>query len=297
MANSSKTPFLVAGLALAGLAGYMYLKSNQKINKIDLGAGSGSNGIGGSGEFYNTPGVASVDSVATGIEDNVPSVGVVDASDSGSIIAPNDVVDNLDEPLLSSSDITSLAPYVGLAGSGYVANKIIKRNAGRPPASGTGFLSKLRKGGLRVARGVSRAVPIAGTVLLVADGIDMFVGRAGDGGYTGEPYDPSNTVIADFVNEQMSGIPSNAVTPSADVKNNVGNLNSPVKNVKNQNSLNYIAGTQGDTWKLTYYAEKTGASASKGSTTSTYKSSSGAQVALAGISPSEYASYLKSKGK
>lgn len=321
MVSKNTKPFLIFGGLVAGLAGYMYLKNTQKVNKIDLGAGSGSNGIGGSGEFYNTPGVDSVDSVATGIEDNVPSVGVVDASDSGSTITQNDVVDNLDEPLLSSSDIASLVPYVGLAGSGYVANRILKSTAVRSSASGAGLLSKVTRGGLRVAGGLSRAIPVVGTGLLAGDvydinemlpnagGADLYsligLGTVATAGPAGILLAPSAISGARQFGQTMSGLNhaigdtiANAVTPSADVKNNVGNLTliSP-ENARKQNSLNYIAGTPGDTWKRTYYAEKTGASASKGLTTSTYQSSSGAQVALAGISPSEYASYLKSKGK
>ena len=277
------------GLAMLGAAilGGYYLLTRSQAQIIDLG----SSGLGTGGntsltppkpaipipvaEPISSPGVSSPDSVTKGIEDgDTPSTrGLTELSDSGTYDT-------------SAGDIASLtgeiAPWAGLAIAQSASKKVLAKGASAAEGS---LLSRITGGVLGGAlKTATRAIPIVGSVAFASD---MLIGRAGDGGYTGEPYDPSNTVIEDLVAQQMGA----AKTVSA-----VDRVTSNYGSDASYDDLNTIAGTPaGTTWTNTYSSIKTGASASKGITTNTYQASSGQQVALAGISASDYAAYLANK--
>ena len=169
-----------------------------------------------------------------------------------------------------------IAPYAGLGVIGSLANFLLKKGS---TASAGSVFTRFGAGsvGGTALRVVSRAVPVVGAVSLASD---LLVGRAGDGGgMTVLPHE-GNTVLEDVFNEHMSGIPDTKM-------DYVGSTKS---------ALDEIAGTPaGTVWEQTYSATKTGASPSKGITTNTYQASTGAQVALAGISAEDYAAYLAEK--
>lgn len=275
------------GLAMLGAAilGGYYLLSRSQAQTIDLG----SSGLGTGGntsltpskplipgaEPISSPGVNSPDSVTKGIEDSDTSStrGITEVSDSGTYDTP-------------AGDIASLfgeiAPWVGLGVFQSASKRVLAKSASAAEGS---LLSRIAGGVLGGAlRTTTKVIPVVGAVAFASD---MLIGRAGDGGYTGERYDPSNTVIEDIVAAQMGA----AKTVSA-----VGRVTSNYGSDASYDDLNAIAGTAtGTTWTNTYSSIKTGDSQSKGSTTNTYMASSGQQVALAGISASDYASYLANK--
>ena len=275
------------GLAMLGAAilGGYYLISRSQAQTIDIG--SSGLGTGGNTSFtppkpaipvaepIRSPGVNSPDSVTRGIEDadRRSTRGITELSDSGTYDT-------------SAGDIASLtgeiAPWVGLGIFQSASKKVLAKGASAAEGS---LLSRITGGVLGGAlKTATRAIPIVGSVAFASD---MLIGRAGDGGYTGEPYDPSNTVIDDLIAEQMDA----AKTVSA-----VDRVTSNYGSDASYDDLNAIAGTPaGTTWTNTYSSIKTGASQSKGITTNTYQASSGQQVALAGISASDYAAYLANK--
>ena len=281
------------GLAMLGAAilGGYYLLSRSQAQTTDLG----SSGLGTGGntsltpssltpsaplipgaESISSPGVSSPDSVTKGIEDgDTPSTrGITEVSDSGTYDT-------------SASDISSLfgeiAPWAGLGIFNSVSKLLLTKSASAAEGS---LLSRIGGGALGAGLRIStKVIPVVGSASFA---IEMLTGKAGDGGYTGELYDPSNTVIA----RAAGSIPA--------VSSNYGMSDTPTLSKPYTGStigaLNVIADTPvGTTWTNTYSATKTGASQSKGITTNTYKASSGQQVALAGISASDYASYLANK--
>ena len=276
------------GLAMLGAAilGGYYLLSRSQAQTTDLG-GSGL-GTGGNtsltpstplipgAEPNSSPGVSSPDSVTKGIEDgDTPSTrGITEVSDSGTYDT-------------SASDISSLfgeiAPWAGLGIFNSVSKLFLTKSASAAEGS---LLSRIGGGALGAGLRIStKVIPVVGSA---AFAVEMLTGKAGDGGYTGELYDPSNTVIA----RAAGSIPA--------VSSNYGMSDTPTLSKPYTGStigaLNVIADTPvGTTWTNTYSATKTGASQSKGITTNTYKASSGQQVALAGISAADYASYLANK--
>jgi len=311
MVKESSKPFLFGGLLIAGIAGYLYYQNSQNITQM------GNRGdIGGSNEFRSNPGILGVDSTTAGIEDTPTpeNVGTNDISDS----ALANFLKNwnkrgnttdISEPILSESDINDLAGYGGLFGAGFVANRLLKSTAVKTASMGAGGLARLAGGGLKVAGVASKAVPIIGTAWMLKDVSDI-TGMTADA-YGGSIPDYSQTIQSNwngFLNtiglkdpatgENYPTLPkagqktgnimevTNVVNKSDDVKNNVGV------------SLDKIMGnTDSQTWEHTFHSEKTGESLSKGIQTDTWKSSSGQQVALAGITPENYAKYLAEKGK
>ena len=311
MVKESSKPFLFSGLLIAGIAGYLYLKNSQNITQMGNGGD-----IGGSAGFRSNPGILGVDSTTAGIEDTPTpeNVGTNDISDS----ALANFLKNwnkrgnttdISEPILSESDINDLAGYGGLFGAGFVANRLLKSTAVKTASMGAGGLARLAGGGLKVAGVASKAVPIIGTAWMLKDVSDI-TGMTADA-YGGSIPDYSQTIQSNwngFLNtiglkdpatgENYPTLPkagqktgnimevTNVVNKSDDVKNNVGV------------SLDKIVGnTDSQTWEHTFHSEKTGESLSKGIQTDTWKSSSGQQVALAGITPENYAKYLAEKGK
>ena len=285
------------GLAMLGAAilGGYYLITRSQAQTIDLG----SSGLGTGGNTsltpssstppkpaipgavsISSPGVSSPDSVTKGIEDSdTPSTrGITELSDSGTYDT-------------SAGDIASLtgeiAPWAGLAIAQSASKKVLAKGASAAEGS---LLSRITGGLLGGAlKTATRAIPIVGSVAFASD---MLIGRAGDGGYTGEPYDPSNTVIDDLIAEQMGAAQMGAAKTVSAVDRVTSNYGSDAS----YDDLNAIAGTPaGTTWTNTYSSIKTGASQSKGITTNTYQASTGAQVALAGISAADYAAYLANK--
>ena len=278
------------GLAMLGAAilGGYYLITRSQAQTIDLG--SSGLGTGGNtsltpstplipipgGESISSPGVSSPDSVTKGIEDSdTPSTrGITEVSDSGTYDT-------------SEGDIASLfgeiAPWAGLGIFQSASKRILAKGASAVEGS---LLSRITGGLLGGAlRTATRVIPGVGSA---AFAVEMLTGKAGDGGYTGELYDPSNTVIA----RAAGAIPADS--------SNYGMSDTPTLSKPYTGStigaLNVIANTPvGTTWTNTYSATKTGASQSKGITTNTYVASSGQQVALAGISASDYAAYLANK--
>ena len=288
------------GLAMLGAAilGGYYLLSRSQAQTIDLG--SSGLGTGGNtsltppkhaipipgGESISSPGVSSPDSVTKGIEDSdTPSTrGITEVSDSGTYDT-------------SAGDVASLfgeiAPWAGLGIFQSASKRVLTKGASAAEGS---LLSRITGGLLGGAlRTATRAIPIVGSVAFASD---MLIGRAGDGGYTGE-YDPSiNTAIDELIAEQMGAAKTVSAVPAD--RSNYGMSDTPTLSKPYTGStisaLNAIAGTPvGTTWTNTYSATKSGASQSKGITTNTYKASSGQQVALAGISASDYAAYLANK--
>ena len=291
------------GLAMLGAAilGGYYLITRSQAQTIDLGSsglGTGGNTsltppsstppkpvIPGDGSI-SSPGVNSPDSVEKGIEDSdTPSTrGITELSDSGTYDT-------------SDGDIASLvgeiAPWAGLGIFQSASKQVLAKSASAAEGS---LLSRITGGLLGGAlRTATRAIPVAGTVAFASD---MLIGSAGDGGYTGEQYDPSNTVIDDLIAQQMAAAKTASAIPAD--SSNYGMSDTPTLSKPYTGStigaLNVIANTPvGTTWTNTYSATKTGASQSKGITTNTYVASSGQQVALAGISASDYAAYLANK--
>ena len=288
------------GLAMLGAAilGGYYLLSRNQPQTIDLG-GSGL-GTGGNtsltpstplipipgGESISSPGVNYPDSVEKGIEDeDTPSTrGLTELSDSGTYDT-------------SADDIASLfgeiAPWAGLG----IFQSASKRVIAKSESAVEGSLLSLIGGGVLggALRTATRVIPGVGSA---AFAVEMLTGKAGDGGYTGERYDPSNTVIEDLVAQQMAAAKTVSAVPAD--SSNYGMSDTPTLSKPYTGSttaaLNVIANTPvGTTWTNTYSATKTGASQSKGITTNTYVASSGQQVALAGISASDYAAYLANK--
>lgn len=209
---------LLGGAILAGV--YIYKKSNSSDDVTDLRFGGSGLGTGGStlltptGEptNYITPGaeniaspfVVSSDSIARGIEDvDTPSTrGITEVSDSGTYDT-------------SASDISSLfgeiAPWAGLGIVQSASKKIIAKSASAAEGS---LLSRIAGGALGGAlRTTTKVIPVVGSATFA---VEMLTGKAGDGGYTGELYDPSNTVIKDIVDAQMaaaktvSGVPADS---------------------------------------------------------------------------------------
>lgn len=280
------------GLAMLGAAilGGYYLITRSQAQTIDLGSsglGTGGNtsltppsstpptSVIPGGESISSPGVNSPDSVEKGIEDSdTPSTrGITEVSDSGTYDT-------------SAEDIASLfgeiAPWAGLGIFQSASKRVLAKSASAVEGS---LLSRITGGLLGGAlRTATRVIPGVGSA---AFAVEMLTGKAGDGGYTGERYDPSNTVIEDLFAQQMAA----AKTVSA-----VDRVTSNYGSDASYDDLNAIAGTPaGTTWTNTYSSIKTGASASKGVTTNTYQASSGQQVALAGISAADYAAYLANK--
>lgn len=275
------------GLAMLGAAilGGYYLITRSQAQTIDLGSsglGTGGNtsltpptSVIPGGESISSPGVNSPDSVEKGIEDSdTPSTrGITEVSDSGTYDT-------------SAEDIASLfgeiAPWAGLGIFQSASKRVLAKSASAVEGS---LLSRITGGLLGGAlRTATRVIPGVGSA---AFAVEMLTGKAGDGGYTGERYDPSNTVIEDLFAQQMAA----AKTVSA-----VDRVTSNYGSDASYDDLNAIAGTPaGTTWTNTYSSIKTGTSASKGSTTNTYMASSGQQVALAGISAADYAAYLANK--
>ena len=280
------------GLAMLGAAilGGYYLITRSQAHTIDLG--SSGLGTGGNtsrtppssapskpaipvGESISSPGVNSPDSVTKGIEDgDTPSTrGITELSDSGTYVT-------------SADDIASLfgeiAPWAGLGIFQTASKKVLAKSASAVEGS---LLSRITGGLLGGAlRTATRVIPVVGSA---AFAVEMLIGKAGDGGYTGERYDPSNTVIDELVAAQMGA----AKTVSA-----VDRVTSNYGSDASYDDLNAIPGTPaGTTWTNTYSSIKTGESASRGITTNTYQASTGAQVALAGISAEDYAAYLANK--
>ena len=291
------------GLAMLGAAilGGYYLITRSQAQTIDLG----SSGLGTGGntsptppsstpakpvipgaDSIGSPGVSSPDSVTKGIEDSdTPSTrGITELSDSGTYDT-------------SAGDIASLvgeiAPWAGLGIFQSASKQVLAKSASAAEGS---LLSRIAGGALGSAlRVATKAIPGVGSAAFASD---MLIGRAGDGGYTGEPYDPSNTVIDDLIAQQMAAAKTVSAVPAD--SSNYGMSDTPTLSKPYTGSttaaLNVIANTPvGTTWTNTYSATKTGASQSKGITTNTYVASSGQQVALAGISASDYAAYLANK--
>ena len=295
------------GLAMLGAAilGGYYLMTRSQAQTIDLGSsglGTGGNtsltppsstppkSVIPGGESISSPGVNSPDSVTKGIEDaDTPSTrGITEVSDSGTYDT-------------SAEDIASLfaeiAPWAGLAVFQSASKRVLAKGASAVEGS---LLSRITGGVLGGAlRVATRAIPVVGTVAFASD---MLIGRAGDGGLTWENYDPSNSTLDDvFARHMATGEMDAPDTVSAGAAKTVSAVDRVTSNYGSDASyddLNAIAGTDpGTTWTNTYSSIKTGASASKGSTTNTYQASSGQQVALAGISAADYAAYLANKQK
>jgi len=155
---------------------------------------------------------------------------------------------------------------------------------GTTSAAGS-FLSRFAAGtGAGAAlKVITRAVPVVSGVAFASD---MLIGRAGDGGYAGVSAPTANSTIADVVAAQMGA--AKTVSGVERVTSNYGSDAS-------YQDLNAIADTPaGTTWTNTYSSQKKSTSGIVGST-NTYRASSGQQVALAGISASDYAAYLANK--
>ena len=109
-------------------------------------------------------------------------------------------------------------------------------------------------------------------------------------GQFGQAMSGINVAIGDTIAETVLGRPrpSETIAPTPS-QEGYGSTES---------ALNAISGSgPGTTWEQTYSATKTGASPSRGIKTEAYKASTGAQVALAGISAEDYAAYLAEKRK
>ncbi|MFA5744452.1 MAG: hypothetical protein WC936_06580 [Candidatus Nanoarchaeia archaeon] len=277
------------GIALLGaaiLGGYYLYTKNQSPETVDLG----SSGLGTGGntaltpsfvapENVTSPYVETPDSMTIGIEDDgtaKENTGLTEISDAGTYDTSAEKVDGM-------AFLGELAPWGGLALVQSASKLLLKK--GTTSAAGS-FFSRFAAGtGAGAAlKVVTRAVPVVSGIAFASD---MLIGRAGDGGYTGVSAPTANSTIEDVVAAQMGA--AKTVSGVEKVTSNYGSDAS-------YQDLNAIAGTDsGTTWKSTYSSVKTGTSASKGLTTNTYQASSGQQVALAGISAADYASYLANK--
>jgi hypothetical protein len=279
----------VGGIALLGaaiLGGYYLYTQNQSPETVDLG----SSGLGTGGntaltpsfvtpENVTSPYVETPDSMTIGVEDDgnaKENTGLTEISDAGTYDTSAEKVDGM-------AFLGELAPWGGLALVQSASKLLLKK--GTTSAAGS-FFSRFAAGtGAGAAlKVVTRAVPVVSGIAFASD---MLIGRAGDGGYTGVSAPAANSTIEDVVAAQMG---------AAKTVSGVGRVTSNYGSDASYQDLNAIAGTDsGTTWKSTYSSIKTGASASKGATINTYQASSGQQVALAGISAADYASYLANK--
>ena len=281
------------GIALLGaaiLGGYYLYTKNQSTETVDLD----SSGLGTGGntaltpsfvapENVTSPYVETPDSTTIGIEDDgnaKENTGLTEISDAGTSDTSSEKVDKM---AFLTNIGAELAPWGGLALVQSASKLLLKK--GTTSAAGS-FFSRFAAGtGAAAAlKVVTRAVPVVSGIAFASD---MLIGRAGDGGYTDISAPTANSTIADTVAAQMG---------AAKTVSGVGRVTSNYGSDASYQDLNAIAGTDSvTTWKNTYSAIKTGSSASKGSTTNTYQASSGQQVALAGISASDYAAYLANK--
>lgn len=281
----------ILALGIVGAIGYFTYKNLTSDDTMVSLPGSKSAGLGTGGdpsiipgaEETSTPIVASDDSVARGIEDtpSASTTGTTDLSDTGVTDMPGASLVDAQKTIRSA--VSELFPYIALSGVGSGANALIRKSASSGADS---FFARFAPktvlgGGLKV---LSRSIPVVGSAMFASD---VLIGKAGGGTIynTKEEWEAAGSPDGDYY-----------ATNNYDF-DFLGKSSSPPANKTGygiNDALDSIAGTSGDTWEQTYHGQKRGTS-DIGGASNTYKSSSGAQVALAGISAEDYAEYLANK--
>ena len=312
------------GLAMLGAAilGGYYLLSRSQAQTTDLG-GSGL-GTGGSTsltpsslipgttqETVTTPFYTTPDSMTVGIEDDGGARslrGLTEISDSGTFDTTAADIDRLKFSVISGLSAGGIASLL-TAGGSRVGTKAGASILGRVLGKGVGSagLALFAGDAYDIAAGLGSINP-AGVKASAEkmggiSGVEGTIGGQGILGF-GKTMSDANLFIGDSIAGVITGQPaetasSGAVKPLTKVSTNYGMSDTPTLSKPYTGStigaLNVIADTPvGTTWTNTYSSQKTGTSGTSGST-NTYKASSGQQVALAGISASDYASYLANK--
>lgn len=298
------------GIALFGAAalGGLYLLSKTSGKDVtDLtGLGGGSAlGTGGSTalvpgtESATTPYTSAEDSIAKGIEDTPDAalMGATEISASGVSNMPASQIDAMQFDTVSALGSAGVAVGAGAAGS--LAGRLSGGLLGRVLSKGLGAvgLGLFAGDAYDIAKGIGAYAESInpGSAARVEDklkgvqGVEGALGGRAILGF-GQAMSGLNVVIGDTIAETVLGgpKPSETMTPTPS-QEGYGST---------ETALNAISGSEsGTTWEHVYSATKTGASPSKGITTNTYQASTGAQVALAGISAEDYAAYLAEKRK
>ena len=305
---SSKKFGGIALLGAAALGGLYLLSKSSGRDVTDLsGLGGGSAlGTGGSTtlvpgtESATTPYTSAEDSIAKGIEDTPDAalMGATELSASGVSNMPASQIDAMQFDTVSALGSAGVAVGAGAAGSlagrlagGSLLGRVLSKGLG---AVGLGLFAgdayDIAKGVGAYAEGIN-----PGSAARVEDKLKGVSGVEGSlGGQAilgfGQAMSGLNLAIGDTIAETVLGGPKPAetMTPTPS-QEGYGST---------ETALNAISGSEsGTTWEHVYSATKTGASQSKGITTNTYQASTGAQVALAGISAEDYAAYLAEKRK
>ena len=299
------------GIALFGAAalGGLYLLSKSSGRDVtDLsGLGGGSAlGTGGSTalvpgtESATTPYTSAEDSIAKGIEDAPDGslMGDTEISESGVSNMPASQIDAMQFDTVSALGGAGVAVGAGAAAS--LAGRLAGGSLlGRVLSKGLGAVGLALFAGdaYDIAKGVgtyAESVNPGSTSRVEAKlkgvpGVHTSLGGQAILGF-GEMMSGINVAIGDTIAETVLGgaKPAETITPTPS-QEGYGSTTE---------ALNAISGSDsGTTWEMTYSATKTGASPSRGITTNTYQASTGAQVALAGISAEDYAAYLAEKRK
>ena len=293
-------PLLLVGGG-AGIAALLIAKNSAKPEEDTSLLGGG--GFGGSGDFFGnsesvnptvTPsgGVPMTpnpiilpmlypDSVDAGIEDiarDDVNLGLTDSSDGG--VNPTNY---------GPADIAQeLALYAGVTAGVSAAGYGVKKGA-------TAIKNAITKGGGKVATSAAGKVANTATkaggkaVGLTAGKVLKTVGKgAGVLGLLGAVdmfFDITGVTDAHF---SQNGLTGNLQGVNTNFSVNTGGITTD-KQTSNE------VGNMGDTWTKTYESQKKGIEGAKGST-QTWQSSSGNQIAVAGISPADAAKYYESKG-
>lgn len=295
---------LLGAAALGGL--YLLSKSGRAVTDLSGLGGGSALGTGGSTalvpgtESATTPYTSAEDSIAKGIEDTPDGtlMGATEISSSGVSNMPASQVDAMQFDTISALGSAGVAVGAGAAGS--LAGRIAGGSLlGRVLSKGLGAVGLALFAGdaYDIAKGVGAYAESVNpgsasrveAKLSGVPGVHTSLGGRAILGF-GEAMSGLNVAIGDTIAETvLSGSkPAETMAPTPS-QEGYGST---------ETALNAISGSEsGTTWEHVYSATKTGASPSKGITTNAYKASTGAQVALAGITPEGYAAYLAEKRK
>lgn len=311
---SSKKFGGIALFGAAALGGLYLLSKNSERDVTDLSGLAGGPALGTGGSTALVPGTESATTPYTSAEDSIAK-GIEDAPD-GSLMGDTEISESGVSNMPASQIDAMQFDTVSVLGSAGVA----------VGAGAAGSLAGRLAGGSLLGRVLSKGLGAVGLALFAGDAYDVnkaLTGSEGRGLYhlTALPelvVNPAGTIaayattgstplmsVAGQFGQAMSGLnvaigdtiaetvlggskPAETITPTPS-QEGYGSTTE---------ALNAISGSDsGTTWEMSYSATKTGASPSRGITTNTYQASTGAQVALAGISAEDYTAYLAEKRK
>ena len=295
-------PLLLVGGG-AGIAALLIAKNSAKPEEDTSILGGG--GFGGSGDFFgnsesaspivnpsggvpmsSTPVILPMlypDSMDAGIEDiarDDVNLGLTDPSDGG--VNPNNYgpsgVDIAQELALyaGASAAVGAAGY-GVKKAGTAIKNAGTKAAGKVATSGAGKVANTatKAGGKAAGLTAGKVLKTVGKgagVLGLLGAVDMF-------------FDITGVTDAHF---SQNGLTGNLQGVNTSFSVNTGGISTD-KQTSNE------VGNMANTWTKTYESQKKGVEGAKGST-QTWQSSSGQQIAVAGISAADAAKYYESKG-